>query len=357
MPAHLDLALMEHEARQIVGDMAYAYYAGACDAERLLDENVTAWRRWRLLPHVLVDVSSVSTATTVLGHRLPTPVMVAPTAIQAMAHPDAEVATARGAAAAGAAMVLSSLATRSLEDVAAASAGALRWMQVYVLRDRGRTVEMVERAVAAGYRALALTVDAPVSGLRLREIAGRVHLPEDLALPNIPGSSEDQAHEAGFMAVVTREIDASLTFDDIAWLRDLSGLPVVVKGVVRADDARRCVRAGAAGVVVSNHGARQLDDAPPTAEVLPAVVDAVGDAGEVYVDGGIRRPADAAKALALGARAVLLGRPVLWALATGGDKGVADLLSWFTAELGRVMALCGAPRVEDLEPGLVSRGP
>lgn len=353
MPAYLDLGLMEQEARRIVGDMAYAYYAGACEVERLLDENVSAWRRWRLLPRVLVDVSSVSTSTTILGERVNTPVMVAPTAIQAMAHPDGEVATARGAGAAGAVMVLSSLATRSLEDVAAAHPGATRWMQVYVLRDRGRTAEMVERAVAAGYRALAFTVDAPVSGLRLREIAGRVRLPQSLTLPNIPGSSENRAHEGGFMAVVTREIDPSVTFDDISWLRDLSGLPVVVKGVVRADDARRCVSAGAAGVVVSNHGARQLDDAPPTAEVLAAVVEAVGDTGEVYVDGGIRRPADVAKALSLGARAVLLGRPVLWALATGGESGVTGLLSWFTAELARVMALCGAPRVEELDRSLV----
>jgi 4-hydroxymandelate oxidase len=353
MPAYLDLAAMEHEAHQVVGDMAYAYYAGACEAERLLEANVTAWSRWRLLPRVLVDVSSISTATSLLGVGVPSPVMVAPTAIQAMASPDGEVATARGAALVGAAMVLSSLATRSLEDVAAADPGGLRWMQVYVLRDRGRTVEMVARAAAAGYRALVLTVDAPVSGLRLREISGLVHLPDDLTLPNIPGTSEAAARQAGFMAVVTREIDPSLTFDDIEWLAGLAGLPVVVKGVARADDARRCMDAGAAAVVVSNHGARQLDDAPPTAELLPGIVDAVDGAGEVYVDGGLRRPADVAKALCLGARAVLLGRPVLWALATGGDKGVAQLLTWFQAELARVMALCGAPTVADLDRSLV----
>jgi 4-hydroxymandelate oxidase len=355
MPAYLDLELMEEEARRVVGEMAYAYYAGACEAERLLAENITAWSRWRLIPRVLVDVSTISTATTVLGAPVPSPIMVAPTAIQRMAHPEGEVATARGAAAVGNAMTLSSLSTRSLEDVAAAAPDSVRWMQVYVLRDRARTVDMVHRAAAAGYRALVLTVDAPVSGLRLREIAGRVHLPEDLTLPNLGAQSDAQAHEAGFMAVVTREIDASLTFDDIGWLAGLAGLPVVVKGVARPDDARRCIDAGASAVVVSNHGARQLDDAPPTAEVLRAVADAVGGAGEVYVDGGIRRPADVAKALCLGARAVLLGRPVLWAVATGGDRGVAELLAWFGAELGRVMALCGAPTVDDLDRTLVSR--
>lgn len=355
-PVDLDLALMEEEARRRIGEMAYAYFAGAAEEEFLLAENTAAWSRRRLHPRVLVDVSSVSPATTVLGTPVRSPVMVAPTAVHDLAHPDGELATARGAAMAGALLVLSSLATRSLEDVAGAAdaaGGGPRWMQVYVLADRGRTAALVERAAAAGYGALVLTADAPVAGLRRRERRGDVHLPDNLHLVNLADGSSHEAGRGGFMAAVSGQFDRSVTFDDIGWLAGLAGLPVVVKGVLRADDAVRCVDAGAAGVVVSNHGARQLDDSPATADVLAEVVDAVAGRGEVYVDGGVRRAGDAAKALAMGARGVLLGRPVLWALATGGAEGVAGLLGWMEAELGRVMALCGAPTVADLDRSLV----
>ncbi len=356
-PPPIDLDLLEQTARLAVGEMAYAYYAGAADRERQLADNRAAWDRWRLHPRVLVDVSGCTTATTVLGRPVRSPVLVGPTAIQGLAHPDGERAIAAGAAAAGTAMILSSLATGALEDVAAAAPDGLRWMQVYVFRDRSVTADLVARAADAGYRALVLTVDAPVSGLRLREIREGVHLPDDLALPNLGDTSTRQARRGGFMAVVSSQFDPTLSYDDIGWLAEISGLPVVVKGVLRADDAVRCVDAGAAAVVVSNHGARQLDDGPATADVLAEVADAVGDRAEVYVDGGLRRPADVAKALALGARAVLLGRPVIWSLATGGSAGVADLLSWFEAELRRTMALCGAPTVVDLDRSLVRPAP
>jgi 4-hydroxymandelate oxidase len=249
----------------------------------------------------------VSTATTLLGSPVSSPVAIAPTAIQGLAHPEGEVATARGAAEVGALLILSSLATCPLEDVAAAAPDAARWMQIYILRERARTEELVRRAAAHGYRALVLTVDAPVSGLRLREWRIGVHLPDDLALPNLAGDSTESAREGGFMAVVTREFEPALTPDDIGWLAGLSSLPVVVKGVQRADDAVRCVDAGAAAVVVSNHGARQLADAPATADILPEVVDAVAGRAEVYVDGGVRRAPDVVKALALGARATWSG--------------------------------------------------
>jgi isopentenyl diphosphate isomerase/L-lactate dehydrogenase-like FMN-dependent dehydrogenase len=355
-PEDLDLGALEEEARRLIGERAYAYFAGGVEAERLLADNVAAWSRWRLHPRVLVDVARISTATTLLGTPVRSPIVVAPTAMQQMAHPEGEVATARAAAATGHAMVLSSVSNATLEDVAAAARGALRWMQVYIMRDRGCTEWMVERAAAAGYGALVLTVDAAVAGLRWREMRADVHLPADLGLPNLVESSSESAHEGGFMAVVGREFDPGITFDDISWLAGVSGLPVVVKGVLRADDALRCLEAGAAAVVVSNHGARQLDDDPATADVLAEILDAVGGRAEVHVDGGIRRAADAAKALALGARAVWVGRPVLWALATGGDRGVAELLAWFTAELARVMALCGAPAIADLDPSLVRPG-
>jgi 4-hydroxymandelate oxidase len=358
-PLVTDLSLeeLEHEARRVIGEMAYAYYAGGADDERLLTGNVSAWGRWQLHPRVLAGVDEVSTATTLLGSEVASPVAVAPTAIQGLAHAEGEVATARGAAAAGCLMVLSSLATCPLEDVAAAAPGAVQWMQVYILRERARTEELVSRAVRSGYRALVLTVDAPVSGLRLREWRTGVRLPDDLALPNLAGDSTSSAREGGFMAIVTREFEPALTPDDIGWLAGLSSLPVVVKGVQRADDAVRSVEAGAAAVVVSNHGARQLADAPATADVLMEIVDAVAGRAEVYVDGGVRRSPDVVKALALGARSAWVGRPSLWAVATGGAEGVAALLTWYEVELRRALALCGAGSVDEVDRGLVRRAP
>jgi len=358
-PLAIDLSLedLEREARHVIGEMGYAYYAGGAEDERLLEGNVAAWGRWQLHPKVLAGISAVDLGTTLLGTAVSSPVAIAPTAIQGLAHVDGEVATARGAAARGALMVLSSLATCSLEEVAAGAPGAARWMQVYILRDRARTVDLAQRAAAHGYGALVLTVDAPVAGLRLRELRGGVHLPHDLALPNLAGDSTESAHEGGFMAVVTREFEPALTPGDIGWLAGLTALPVVVKGVQRADDAVRCVDAGAAALIVSNHGARQLSDAPPTADILAEVVDAVAGRAEVYVDGGLRRAPDVVKALALGARAVLIGRPSLWALAAGGADGVASLLQWYESELRRTMALCGAATVSQLERSLVRRAP
>jgi 4-hydroxymandelate oxidase len=358
-PLVTDLSLeeLEHEARRAIGEMAYAYYSGGADDERLLQGNVDAWSHWQLHPHVLAGISEVSTATTLLGSPVSSPVAIAPTAIQGLAHAEGEVATARGAAEAGALLILSSLATCRLEDVAAAAPDATRWMQVYVLRERERTEELVRRAAAHGYRALVLTVDAPVSGLRLREWRIGVRLPDDLALPNLADGGTDSARDGGFMAVVTNEFEPALTPDDISWLAGLSPLPVVVKGVQRADDAVRCVDAGAAAVVVSNHGARQLADAPATADILAEVVDAVAGRAEVYVDGGVRRAPDVVKALALGARATLVGRPSLWAVATGGAAGVAGMLRWYEAELRRTMALCGASTVDAIGRDLVRRTP
>ena len=335
--------------------MAYAYFAGAADDERLLAGNIGAWARWQLHPRVLAGIDGVDLSTTLLGTAVSSPVVIAPTAVQRLAHPEGENATARGAGAVGALMVLSSLASCSLEEVAAAAPGAPRWMQVYILRDRVRTVDLVQRAAAHRYGALVLTVDTTVSGLRLRELRGGVRLPPDLTLPNVAGGSAQRAHDGGLMAVVTREFEPSLTPDDIGWLAGLSDLAVVVKGVQRADDARRCVEAGAAAIVVSNHRARQLADAPPTADILGEIIDAVGDRAEVYVDGGIRRAPDVMKALALGARAVLIGRPSLWALAAGGADGVASLLRWYETELRRTMALCGVATIGEIDRSLVRR--
>lgn len=349
----MDLVELERAARERLDPAAYDYYAGGADDELTLADNVAAWRRLRLRYRVLRNVGGVSTATTVLGTEVPVPVLVAPTAYQRLAHDEGEAAMARGAARAGTVMVASTLATVSLEDVAAAAPDAPRWFQLYVRRDRGWTAELIARAVAAGYRALVLTVDLPVLGFRRRDERNHFTLPVGLEMANI-GSAVPQVEGSGLQAYAAAELEPSLTFDDLGWLRSLCDLPIVVKGVVRGDDAAACVDAGAAAIAVSNHGGRQLDSAIATADALPDVVDTVGNRAEVYVDGGVRGGTDVVKALALGARAVLVGRPVLWGLATGGAEGVAGVLDGFAQETARAFALCGATSVEEVTGDLLA---
>jgi 4-hydroxymandelate oxidase len=351
----LDVDALEVEARARLEPGVYDYIAGGADAELTMADNRAAWSRLRLRPRMLRDVAQVSTAITLLGAEVPIPVLVAPMAYHRMVHPGGEAASAAGAAAAGALYVLSTQATRSIEEVAAAAPGGLRWFQVYVVRDRGWTAELVARAAAAGYRALVLTVDVPVLGNRLRDLRNRFRLPTGLKPANAPPVAAARQRElAADMLAQAGQFDPSLTPDAIGWLAERSGLPVLVKGVLRGDDAVACLDAGAAGVVVSNHGGRQLDTAVASADALAEVVAAVGDRGEVLVDGGVRRGTDVVKALALGARGVLVGRPVLWGLATGGAAGVEQVLSTLAGELRLAMALCGAPTVADLTPDLIA---
>ena len=342
-------------AREVLTSSAHDYYAGGSDDEVTLGESRQSWSRLRLRPHVLRDVSQVSTHTTVLGRPVALPVLVAPMAYQRMAHDDGERATARAAARVGTTMIVSTLATVALEDVAASLPDpADGWFQLYVHRDRGWTGELVRRAVAAGYAAIVLTVDLPVLGLRRRDERNGFTLPQGMQMANV-GAPVPAGEGSGLGSYARAELDPALTPADIGWLREVSGLPVVVKGVLRGDDARVCVDAGASAVAVSTHGGRQLDTAIATADALPEVVDAVDGQVEVYVDGGIRLGTDVLKALALGARAVLLGRPVLWGLAVGGEQGVVDVLEQLRAELARAMALAGSAGVGDLERDLVRR--
>jgi 4-hydroxymandelate oxidase len=340
---------LEDRARQVLSPQAYDYFAGAADDERTLAANTEAWERLRLRPHVLRDVSQVTTATTVLKQRMRSPLLVAPIAAQRLAHADGELAMARGAAAAGVPYVLSTLSTVPLEDVAAAAPAGTCWFQLYIRRDRAWSAELVRRAAAAGYRAVVLTVDMPVLGHRRRDDHHPPGLPEGLELVHFTPRGEGQ----WLAATAQDDLEPGLTFDDIGWVASLSELPVLVKGVLRGDDARRCVDAGAAGVVVSNHGGRQLDTAVTGAEALPEVVAAVGERAAVLVDGGIRSGTDVVKALALGAQAVLVGRPLLWALAVGGEAGVRDLLDELGAQTARALALCGATMLDELTPDLV----
>ena len=352
----MDVAELRERARAAVDPVAFDYFASGADDEVTLADNEAAWQRIRLLPKMLRDVSAVDPRTTVLGHEIAAPVLVAPTAYQRLANDEGEAATARGTAEAGTVMVVSTLATVTLEDVAAAAPGAPRWFQLYIRRDRSFTEHLVERAKAAGYNALVLTVDLPVFGRRWRDERNNFTLPDGLVMANFeePAPTVDGS---GLAAYAAAEFDRSLTFDDITWLRDISGLPVVVKGILRADDAVSCVHAGAAGILVSNHGARQLDTAIATADALPPIVEAVGDDAELYVDGGIRRGTDILKAIALGARAVLVGRPIVWGLATGGADGVRDVLRELVDEFVRALTLSGTPTPADITPDLLYRSP
>jgi isopentenyl diphosphate isomerase/L-lactate dehydrogenase-like FMN-dependent dehydrogenase len=318
---------------------AFGYYAGGAGDERALAENMAAWGRLRLRPRVLVDVTEVSAATTVLGTPVSMPLLVAPTAIQRLAHADGEPGMARAAAAAGTLMCLSTLATATPAEVAAAAPGAARWFQLYVFRDRGVTRSLVEQAAEHGYGAIVLTVDAPRLGRRERDLRTAFRVPQDITVPSVAAALG--SWEGATPLQLLEMIDPSLTWDDLEELRSLAPLPLVLKGIQTAEDASLACEHGVDALVVSNHGGRQLDAVAATAELLPEVVDAVAGRLEVYVDGGIRRGSDAVKALALGARAVLAGRAPLWGLACGGEAGARRVLELLRDEIELALALCG----------------
>ena len=313
----------------------YDYYAGGAQDERTVQENQRSWGRVRLRPRMLVDVRERDLSTTILGQPISMPVLTAPAAFHAMAHPDGECTVARAAAAAGIINVVSTLSTHSLEEVAAASTGAC-WFQLYCYRDRSITRMLVERAEAAGYAALCLTVDAPMLGRRERDVRNRFNLPAGMRMKNLESVALEQmtGSDGGsaLQQYITDQLDASLTWEVLEWLRGVTRLPLVVKGVLTAEDARLAVESGASGIVVSNHGGRQLDDVLTTCEALPEVVEAVDGRIDVLVDGGIRRGTDVLKALAMGAGAVLIGRPYLWGLAVGGEAGVSNVFELLRAE-------------------------
>ena len=325
----------------MLGEGAHGYFAGGAGDEITLRDNDASWSRIRLAPRVLVDVSERDASVTLLGRRRAHPVVVAPMAYQRHAHPDGELATAAAAAATDSLYVLSSQTTTSPRDVAASVPDAQRWFQLYVFRDRKLSYDLVAEARECGYEALVLTVDFPVAGWRERDRRTGFAVTHPVAI-NPQGR-----------AMTTEELfaqhDPSLTWDDIASFAEAAGMPLVLKGILRPDDAVRAVDAGAAGIVVSNHGGRQLDTVLAGADALPAIVDAVGERLDILVDGGIRRGWDVAKALALGADAVLLGRPLLWGLARGGQAGAQAVLEQILAELDNTLALLGCPNARDLD--------
>lgn len=348
---------LEKLAKHQLTEMAWSYYYGGADDEVTLRRNREAYQDISLRYRVLVDVAERDLRTTVLGSRIELPVLLAPTAFHKLAHPDGEVATARAASAAGTTMVLSTLSTTRVEEVVPAAERDM-WFQLYVYRDRGATEALVQRVHAAGCKALVLTVDAPLLGRRERDIRTGFALPEGMGIENMLADGYarvDAAEgESGLAAYFARLLDPSLSWGDLEWLRSISPIPVLVKGIVRGDDARRALDHGADGIVVSNHGGRQLDTCVATIEALPEVAAEVGDETLLLFDGGIRRGTDVLKALALGARAVLIGRPALWGLAAGGQAGVEHALSLLRAELDLAMALAGCPTVADISADLIA---
>lgn len=330
---------------------AWDYYQGGSDDEVSLRANRTAFERLRLRPRMLVDVSTCDLRTSVLGIPVSMPILAAPTAGHGLAHPEAECATARAVQQAGTLMVASTDSTRSLEEIAQAGQGP-RWMQLYI-ESHAQAEHLVRRAEAAGYQGLVLTIDAPRRGHRERDVRSDIGKQLEAAYPTVGsgnaasflGQSEDSQQEPAPIG--------SFTWDILPWLRSITSLPVVLKGILTAEDAHLALEHGAAGIIVSNHGGRQLDSAVTTMEALPEVVEAVAGRCEVYVDGGVRRGTDILKALALGARAVLIGRPVLWGLAVNGEQGVSHVLHLLHTELELAMALAGCPGLGSITRALV----
>jgi isopentenyl diphosphate isomerase/L-lactate dehydrogenase-like FMN-dependent dehydrogenase len=335
----LNLAEYERLAEDVLDPGLFAYYAGGAEDECALRGNEEAWSRWHLRPRVLVDVGEVRTDTTVLGTPVSVPVVLAPLAFEGLAHPQGELAAARAAARAGTVMCLSTFANVAPQELAEAAPKAPRWFQLYWFKDEGVTRALVEQAVAGGFSAIVLTVDAPVVAKRERDLRSTFRVTPDIPVPSLAAALGIPPD--GRMEELLTVMSPSVTWREIVRLDEMSGLPVVVKGVFTAEDAALACEHGAAALVVSNHGGRQLDAAAPSADVLAEVVDAVAGRIEVYVDGGVRRGSDVVRALALGARAALIGRPALWALAARGEEGVAHILEILRAEVATTLALCG----------------
>jgi len=331
---HRPLNIWDYErlAEERLDAGAHGYYAGGAGDELTLRDNVAAFQRWQLRPRVLVDVAGCTTETTVLGHALSMPLVIAPVAFQRVAHRDGEVAMARAACAAGTAFCLSTLATSTFGQVAAT--GAQRWFQLYVFRDEHLTADLVARARESGFTALVLTVDTPVLGRRERDLRTSFTIPPELTVASL---GQGDVTPAGAAA----EMSASVTWHDVERLAATAAMPVIVKGVLTAEDARLACEHGAAGLVVSNHGGRQLDGVAATIDALPEVVEAVDGRIEVLLDGGIRRGGDVVKALALGARAVLAGRAPLWGLAVDGEAGARAVLELLCDEIRVALQLIG----------------
>lgn len=334
----------------------WAYFAGGSGDEWTLRENVAAFSRLPLCSRVLRDLSGANTRLTLFGTELEAPILLAPVAFQRLAHPDGEIATALAASALGAIMVVSTQASVALEEIAQQASSPL-WFQLYIQPDREFTKDLVRRAEQAGYRALVVTVDAPVNGVRNREQRAGFTRPPELTAVNLRGARELPPPSPGALLFRTPLVESAPGWPDLEWLRGLTGLPILIKGIVDPEDARRALDAGMDGIIVSNHGGRALDGVPAAIDLLEPVVKAVGGAAPVLMDGGVRRGIDVLRALALGASAVLLGRPQIFALAAAGAPGVAHVLRILRGELELAMALTGCPNLAAIDRNVLAVRP
>lgn len=345
---------LEKTAKERLAPAAYDYYASGAHDEITLANNRAAFERLQIHYRILVDVSKRDASTTIRGSKISMPVMIAPTAFHRLACLDGEIATARAAERAQTIMILSSLSNTDIEDVVAATKAPV-WFQLYVYKDRTATEGLIARAEDAGAKAIVVTVDAPFLGTRERDVKNRFHLPEHLAVKNmVPagyGAVPETVGQSGLAAYFASLIDPALSWKDLAWLRSRTKLPIWLKGVVRPGDAEHAEKEGLDGIVVSNHGGRQLDGSPATIEVLPKIRAATKL--DLLLDGGVRRGTDILKAIALGAEAVLVGRPILWGLATNGEDGAVAALEILRKELDLAMALAGCPTLREMTPDLV----
>ncbi|XP_072970354.1 glycolate oxidase 3-like [Typha angustifolia] len=337
-------------AKQRLPKMVYDYYSSGAEDEWSLKENREAFSRILFRPRVLIDVSNIDMSTTVLGFKISMPIMIAPSAMQKMAHPEGELATARAASAAETIMTLSSWSTCSVEEVNSTGPG-IRFFQLYVYKDRSIVRQLLRRAERAGFKAIALTVDTPKLGRREADIKNRFTLPPSLTLKNFEDldlGKMDKTNDSGLAAYVAGQVDCSLSWKDVEWLQTVTSLPIVVKGVLTTHAARLAIEAGAAGIIVSNHGARQLDYVPATISCLEEVIKGAQGRVPVFLDGGVRRGTDVFKALALGASGVFIGRPVLFSLAVDGEAGVRKMLQMLRDELELTMALSGCTSLKEI---------
>jgi isopentenyl diphosphate isomerase/L-lactate dehydrogenase-like FMN-dependent dehydrogenase len=349
----------EELAESVLPQYVYEYYFGGANDEITLSENKQAFQKIRITPRVMVDVSKIDTSTTVFGQEIPAPILFAPTAFHGLATPRAEAATAIAATISKTIMVLSTLSNTRMEDVAAVANTSI-WFQLYVYKDRELTRELIKRAEESGFSALCITVDAPLLGNRERDTKNKFTLPDNLSLPNILAhTGEHLVKENTGSALATyfsTLIDQSLNWNDIDWIRGITNLPLILKGIQHPSDGKLAVQNGANAIIVSNHGGRQLDTVPATIALLPKISETINGEIPIFLDGGIRRGTDIIKALAFGAQAVLIGRPILWGLALGGAEGASRIFKILEEELKLAMALSGKESIKNITPDIIWNG-
>ncbi|XP_059641482.1 peroxisomal (S)-2-hydroxyacid oxidase GLO4-like isoform X1 [Cornus florida] len=334
-------------ARQALPKMYYDFYSGGAEDQHTLRENVEAFRRITIRPRILVDVSRIDTSTTILGYNTAAPIMIAPTSMHKLAHPEGEVATAKAAASCNTIMALSFSSTCTVEEVAA-SCNAVRFFQLYVCKRRDMSALLVQKAEQNGFKAIILTVDNPRLGRREADVKNKMVRPQLRNFEGLLSTEVVSDKGSNFAAYTAQNFDDSLCWKEIGWLRSITSLPILIKGVLTREDAIKALEVGVAGIIVSNHGGRQLDFAPASITALEEVIHAVGGKVPVLFDGGVRRGTDIFKALALGAQAVLVGRPVLYGLAAMGEHGVRRVIEMLKDELELTMALSGCPTLKDI---------